>query len=341
MPGLGAPVVPLAGGLTGPGQRSADHHRVRAAGDRLGDVAGAAQCAVRDDVDVAAAGFVQVVAPGLGNVRQRGGHRHLDAQDVAGALGGAAAEADQDAGGARPHQVQGGLVGGAAAHDHRHVELVDELLQVQRLGLPRDVLGGHRGAADHEEVQPGLLDDGRELGAGLRRQRAGHRHTGVPQLTQPGGDQLGLDRGGVQLLHAPGGGHLVVDAGQLLQQRGRVVVLRPQPFQVEHAQPAEPAEGDRGGRGHHGIHRRRHDREVEAQRVDPPAEVHLLDAAGPPVGDDGDVVEPEDGHGALGTSDVDHVASLPRLRLRTGRSSWGLRWSSGCRAGAIRAARRR
>ena len=65
---LAAPVEAAARGVGGPGERRADHHRVGAAGDGLGDVAGAADRAVGDDVDVAAAGLVEVVAPGGGDV---------------------------------------------------------------------------------------------------------------------------------------------------------------------------------------------------------------------------------------------------------------------------------
>src|SRR6478735_4803265 len=59
---LGTPVEAPAGCVGGAGERRADHHRVRTAGDRLGDVTGAADRPVGDDVDVAAAGLVHVVA---------------------------------------------------------------------------------------------------------------------------------------------------------------------------------------------------------------------------------------------------------------------------------------
>ena len=97
--------------------------------------------AVGDDVDVAAAGLVEVVAAGRGDVGDRRGHRHGDAQHGARRVRRAAAEADQHAGRAGAHQVQRGLVGRAAADDDRHVELVDELLEVERLGPAGDVLG--------------------------------------------------------------------------------------------------------------------------------------------------------------------------------------------------------
>src|SRR5215472_12515398 len=63
-----------------------------------------------------------------------------------------AAEANQDSGGACPHEVQRRGVGGAAAHDHGNVELVDEVLEVQRLSLAGDVLGRNGRAADDHEV---------------------------------------------------------------------------------------------------------------------------------------------------------------------------------------------
>jgi len=55
-------------------------------------------------------------------------------------VGGAAAEADEHAGRAGAHQVQRGGVGGTATDDHRNIQLIDELLQIQRLGRAGDVL---------------------------------------------------------------------------------------------------------------------------------------------------------------------------------------------------------
>src|SRR5690606_12771205 len=66
-----APVVAAAGGFDGAGQRGADHDRVGAAGQRFSDVAAAGHPAVRDDVDVAAPGLVEVVPPGRGDVADR------------------------------------------------------------------------------------------------------------------------------------------------------------------------------------------------------------------------------------------------------------------------------
>ena len=182
---LGAPVVAAAGRLGGPGERRAEHHGVGAAGDGLDDVAAAAHAAVGDDVDVAAAGLVHVVAPGRGDVGDRGGHRGVDAEHEAGGVGRAAAEADEHAGGAGAHQVQRRRVGGRTADDDRHVELVDELLEVQRLGAARDVLGRDGRAADDEQVDAGVDDGLPELLGALRGQGAGDGDAGVADLAQP------------------------------------------------------------------------------------------------------------------------------------------------------------
>src|SRR5699024_4940376 len=99
------------------------------------------------------------------------------------------------------HQVQGGGVGGAAAHDHRDVELVDETLEVQRFPAAGDVLGGDGGAADEEQVHSGVDDGLPVLLGALRGQRAGGRDPGVAQLLDPLADQLGAHRRGVQLPH--------------------------------------------------------------------------------------------------------------------------------------------
>ena len=103
---LGAPVPPAAGRLRRAGQRRAEHDRVGAARDGLDQVARAAHAAVGDDVHVPAAGLVEVVAAGGGDVRDRGRHRRVDAQRDARRVRRAAAEADEHARRARAHEVQ-------------------------------------------------------------------------------------------------------------------------------------------------------------------------------------------------------------------------------------------
>src|SRR5580704_16002155 len=55
------PVIAAAGGLLGARERGSDHHRIRAAGQCLGDVSTAGHPTVREDVHVSPAGFVEVV----------------------------------------------------------------------------------------------------------------------------------------------------------------------------------------------------------------------------------------------------------------------------------------
>ena len=93
-----------------------------------------AHAAVGDDVHVAAARLVEVVAARAGDVGDAGRHRRVDAEGRAGGGRGSAAEADEHARRAGAHEVQGGRVGRRAADDDGNVELVDELLEVQRLG---------------------------------------------------------------------------------------------------------------------------------------------------------------------------------------------------------------
>ena len=170
---LRAPVEAAAGGVGGAGERGAEHHGVRAAGDRLDDVAAGAHAAVGDDVHVAAAGLVEVVAAGGGDVGDRRRHRRVDAERAPGGVRGAAAEADEHAGRTGAHEVQGRRVGGGATDDDRHVELVDEALEVQRLGAAGDVLGRHRRAADDEQVDAGVDDGLPQLLGALRGEGAG------------------------------------------------------------------------------------------------------------------------------------------------------------------------
>ena len=182
---LGAPVEAAAGRVRGAGQGGAEHDGVRAARDRLDDVARARHAAVGDDVHVAAAGLVHVVAAGRRDVGDRGRHRRVDAEGGAGGVGRAAAEADEHARRAGAHEVQRRRVGRAAADDHRHVELVDELLEVERLGPAGDVLGGDGRAADDEQVDPGVHDGLPELLGALRASARRRRSPRRADLARP------------------------------------------------------------------------------------------------------------------------------------------------------------
>src|SRR5690606_15602332 len=126
--------------------------------DRLDQVTRTPDAAVGDDVDVPAARLVQVVAPGGCDVGHRGGHGRVDAERDAGGVRRSPAEADEHARRAGAHEVQRRRIGGRAADDHRHVELVDEPLEVERLGAGGDVLGGDGGPPDDEQVGTGLDD---------------------------------------------------------------------------------------------------------------------------------------------------------------------------------------
>src|SRR3984893_14527303 len=128
------PVEPAARCLVRAGERGAEHHRVGAAGDGLGDVAAGAHAPVGDHVDVDA-GLVEVADAGAGGVGDGGGLRHADTEDAAGRALMPGAHADEDADGARAHEVQRGRVRRAAADDDRQVELADEILQVPRVGV--------------------------------------------------------------------------------------------------------------------------------------------------------------------------------------------------------------
>jgi hypothetical protein len=282
----------------------------RASGEPIITASAPQAIAVGDDVHVPAAGLVQVVAARGGHVRHGGRHRHLDAQHVPRGVRRAAAEADEHPGRAGPHQVQRRLVRGAAADDHRDVQLVDELLEVERLRPARDVLRRDRGAPDDEQVHPGVDDGLRELRRALRRQRGGRDDAGLTHLADALEDQLLPHRRGVDLLQAPVGLGLV-QLPDLLEQRLRVVVPGPQPLKVEHAETAELADADRRLRGDHRVHRRGEERQLEAVGVDLPGDRHLLRVTRPPAGHHGDVVEGVGLPAALAAPDLDLSHVIP------------------------------
>ena len=191
-----------------------------------------------------------------------------------------------------------------AADDDGDVELVDELLQVERLDVLADVLGADRGAPDDEQVDAGVDDGLVVLLRALRTEGARHRHPGRADLGDALRDQLRLDRLGVERLHALRG-IFRVEAADLGEHRLRVCVTGPDALEVEDAQAAEAADRDRDRGADHGIHGRREHRDVEGERVDRPADADILRIAGAPAGDDRDVVERECPARALGPPDLD------------------------------------
>ncbi len=192
--------------------------------------------------------------------------------------------------GAGPHQVQAGVVGSAAADDTGHVEVGDELLEVERLGLRRDVLRGDHRALDDEDVEPGLERGLVVLGDLLRGEGpAGHR-AGRLDLLDPLGDQLGLDRLRVDLLHDPRG-DLLGGRRDLVELLVGVLIPGPDALEVEDAEPAEVADQAGGRRADDAVHRGRHQRQLEAIWTQGPGDVDVVGIARPPRGDDRDVIE--------------------------------------------------
>ncbi len=262
-------------------------------------------------MDVAPARLVEVVAARAGDVGYRRGHRGVDAENPARRRGCAPAEADEHARGARAHEVQGCRVGRSTADDDRHVEVVDELLEVEGLVDARDVLGRNRRATDDEQVHTRGDHGFVQLLGALRSQSTGHRDSGVTDLLQSLTDELGLDRLGVELLH-PAGCRRLVERRDLSQQRLGVVVPGPEPLEIEDTESAELTEHDRRLRAHNRIHRGAEHRDVELERVDRPGSRDILGIAGAARGNDGDVVERVRAASPLGAADLDLHGHAPQ-----------------------------
>ena len=284
-----APVVAAARRLIGAGERGADHHGIGAAGEGLRDVAAVAHSAVGDHLHVLT-GLEHVLRAGRRHVRDRGGLRHADAEHAARGAGRAGANAHQHRLRPGPHQVQPGGVRGAPADDHRHRHLADELLQVERLGAGRDVLGRDDGALDHEDVEAGLERALVVLTDALRRERGRGDDAVLLDLPDPLRDQVLLDRLRVDALHLRGGellGHL----GDPLELRVGILVAGPDSLEVQDAEAAELAEYPGGVGGYDSVHGRGEQGQLEPVRADHRRDVDVVRIARAPRGHDGDVIE--------------------------------------------------
>ena len=220
-------------------------------------------------------------------------------------------DADQDPDRTGAHQVETGLVGGAAADDHRQVELTDEALEVEGLHRLRDVLGGDDGPLNDQDVELSLQARRRQRFGPLWRDRGGRRDARFFHLADALRHELRLDRLAVHLLHARRR-LLVVKFADLVEEVAGVLVAGPQPLEIQDAQTTELAQFDRRGRADHAIHGRAEERQVEAVRIDLPGDVDVLGIAGAPARHDGDVVEPVGLPSRLVDADLDlsHMFAL-------------------------------
>ena len=201
-----------------------------------------------------------------GRVGDRRRLRHAHAQHAAGRARVTRPHADEHALGAGSHQVQSGLVRGATTDERRDRNARDELLQVERLPVRRDMLGRDDCALNDEHVEPGLQGKLVVVADTLRRERAGGEHARALDLLDPRGDQLRLDRAGIDLLEPPR--RLVLrELGDALELGVGILVARVDALEVEDAEAAELAELDRRRGRDHGIHCRADQRELEQVRA--------------------------------------------------------------------------
>ncbi len=131
-------------------------HGVRSTCDGFDDRATRAHRTISDHVDVAASRLIHVVASSRGNVSNCRRHWHSDTEDVVRCVSCAAAESDENPSRTGPHEMKGCPIGRAATHDDGHIELKDELFEIQRLTGDSNMLGADRRAADDEYVHPSI-----------------------------------------------------------------------------------------------------------------------------------------------------------------------------------------
>ncbi len=310
MCGHGVPVRPPSRRLLRQSQRLAEHHRVRSAGQRPRDLAAVLDLSAGDDVHVAATGFVQIVPAGGRGIDDGGGQRDPDAEHLVGGGEVIGADPDDDARRAGSHQVQRRLVVRAPADDHRHVEVGDELLEVQRFIAAAHVFRRHDRALDDEDVHTGGKDRRCQRQGVLRGDPNRRGHPAGGDLLDPRRDQVRPHRFGVDLLQQRRGRGIrirVDDAGELRQ---RVVVPGPEPFGVEHSEPAQSTDlGDHGG-AHRRVGGLRDERDPEAEGVDLPGRGHVVDVPRATGGDHSDVGQPVALAGAPSHADLGHQRAV-------------------------------
>ena len=113
----------------------------------------------------------------------------------------------------------------------------------------------------------------------LGAKRPGHRHTGLTDLIEASGDELGLNGFLIELLKR-GGGVSWRQGAQVPVHRVGVVVPGPQPLEVENTESSKLSHLNGCFRRHHRIHWGSDYRDLEGKRVNRPLQRHILGVAG-------------------------------------------------------------
>src|SRR5215210_3365983 len=284
------PRVTASGSLFCSGESAAQHYGVGPTGYGLGDLTSCAHPAVGDDVHVLAR--LQVVAhAGGGGVGHGRGLRHADPDHSSRGTDTPRSDADEDADGPRPHEVERRGVARAAADYHGDVQGGHELHEVQRFDGPRDVLGGDHGPLDDEDVQASLYGRSVVTLDTLGRERGRRYDAFVLYLLHAPEDELFFDGLGVDILHDPC--CLVLGQARYLLEYGtRILVPGLQSLEVQHGETAQRTD-DARRRGVDGrIQGAGQAGQIEGQVAQSPGDVHVFGVAGPAARYYGDLVEP-------------------------------------------------
>ena len=171
-----------------------------------------------------------------------------------------------------------------------------------RLSSRGDVLGGDDRALDHEDVEARLERDLVVLAHLLRRQRRRRDHAVRLDLLDPLGDQLGLDRLAVDVLHLAGR-DVLRERRDPLELRVGVLVAAEDALEVEDGQAAELADQTGGLWRDDAVERGGEQRQLEAVGTERPGDVDVVGIARPARRHDRDVVKPVGPAGLLSAPD--------------------------------------
>src|SRR5665213_1129369 len=310
-----APVVAAAGSLGCGREDGADHDRVGATREGLGDVATEAHAPIGDDGDALAAAALVVVARGSAV----GGSGHLGNADTEHATRGAGrsrADADEKALDACVHQLERGRVVDTVAGDDGDVERRGQLLEVEVLVALADVARGEDCALHHEHVSTCLLHDGR---APLRTRRRGGDGAGAAgrlDLLDAQADEAVLHGSCVDLLEE----HVDVlrrRLGDVVKDVAGILVARLHAVEVEHGETAEASHLLGEADIDDAVHGRRQERDRERRSVEGEAQINLVGIDGHPSGHQRHLVEAVGAPRHLSPTELDlHTASRSRSEDR-------------------------
>src|SRR5262245_22345079 len=175
------------------GKGASHHDRVRAASQRLANIAAFAHTAVGDNWYIPRR-FFKVSVTRCRAVDRGSNLRNAESKYTARGASGSGTNANQDCSRSAFHYLESHIVPDCVSYNHRDAHLATEFFKIERLILGRNVTDSGNRALHYENVCAGVLRNPAKFRSTLRNGTHSSYNTGVLDLADTRRDEILLNR---------------------------------------------------------------------------------------------------------------------------------------------------